>query len=1180
MGALLRAPAIAALLLAAVGASAAVDLPNASFERGDGAQPAGWKGSGTVAWSEGGGATGRRFISLRAGPADGGTDGSWESDPVALQPGATYELRMKCRCRSGKPAASYAVIGMGFVHREILMPTDTPLPPWQTLSVRFMAPTSAATARSPVRISQWMLNGWLDFDDVQLLPVKLAHRSVEGMVLGEGESLVGNTYRFATRHDRWGNVSRALSGFEAYFHHDRWRMPRDGDWVTYRHQPAGRHLLGAEAGVSIWWTDDTTLKVRVEASGDGTSWRRVGDLGQAQGGPGSLKLPDSLFPAETLFVRLSMDASDASKPGLFQITGYSLKATVDGPPLEAVGGTSAVTVLGEDPGLEVDPLPSAPGQNAFEVLVRNNRPTAVLLRPALNVTREGGSPVVTRAPATKLAAGGKTELRIPYGTVRAGRYALEFRLGDDLQTLLTATDEVSILDDSSYGERLPSPDPSVGLWWASSGWKVSKTRPLPAARGQALRILLAGNEAEGAQLVVRPERPLKGLLASIGKLRTERGDVLPQSAYEVLRVRYVHVAQASDELGRVGEWPDPLPPFRGGIAVRAAENQPLWISVRAPKGAKPGLYRGTVSLAAEGFRAEVPLEVQIYGFSLPDETTCRSLLGLGCWGPGRILEYHRAKTDADRRRVYDNYLRSFAEHRISPYGPAALDQFAYKWDAGSPWDGGKLVLGEGHTGQKAWRIEDTSVAANAEARHREPLAFSGKPVRLSLWYRTAKQDEPAEVILCYLDAGREHIAYRNQHVALPAARGWTRFEKVLEPPEGASYVQPVLEGAPWTQDGEKTGTAWVDDVSLVDTGTGAELIAEGGFETAKPIGAETQVAFDWAAWDAAMDRAMKDYHFSSFIFGVPGLGGGTFYSRAEGELLGFRQGSPEYQALFRRWCEAARAHLIERGLLDKAVCYPFDEPGEKDYPFVVEQLRLLKENFPGLRRMVPMNLGAAEAFVGYVDFWCPILNSHNPGFAAERQKAGDMYTWYICCAPKSPYIANFIDRPATDLRVWLWQTWQGKVDGVLIWDTVWWTSGAAYPDSLQSPYDDSMSWVDGYGTPRGEKRAWNAGDGRFLYPPEACFDGGDGPVLEPPVTSMRWEALRDGMEDFEYLAMLKRLVAAKRGRLTAQQTARYEDLLSVPEGISPSLTSYTRDPASIEAWRHEVARAIEELSSR
>ena len=66
----MRPPAIAvlaALLLTSAWACAAPDLPNASFEEGNGAQPVGWKGSGTVAWGDGGGADGRRFISLGAG---------------------------------------------------------------------------------------------------------------------------------------------------------------------------------------------------------------------------------------------------------------------------------------------------------------------------------------------------------------------------------------------------------------------------------------------------------------------------------------------------------------------------------------------------------------------------------------------------------------------------------------------------------------------------------------------------------------------------------------------------------------------------------------------------------------------------------------------------------------------------------------------------------------------------------------------------------------------------------------------------------------------------------------------------------------------------------------------------------------------------------------------------------
>jgi hypothetical protein len=60
--------------------------------------------------------------------------------------------------------------------------------------------------------------------------------------------------------------------------------------------------------------------------------------------------------------------------------------------------------------------------------------------------------------------------------------------------------------------------------------------------------------------------------------------------------------------------------------------------------------------------------------------------------------------------------------------------------------------------------------------------------------------------------------------------------------------------------------------------------------------------------------------------------------------------------------------------------------------------------------------------------------------------------------------------------------------------------------------------------------------------------------------------------------MLRQLLAKKRGELPAADVARYEALLAVPGSISASLTSYTRDPAPIEARRREIAHAVEELS--
>jgi tryptophanyl-tRNA synthetase len=72
--------------------------------------------------------------------------------------------------------------------------------------------------------------------------------------------------------------------------------------------------------------------------------------------------------------------------------------------------------------------------------------------------------------------------------------------------------------------------------------------------------------------------------------------------------------------------------------------------------------------------------------------------------------------------------------------------------------------------------------------------------------------------------------------------------------------------------------------------------------------------------------------------------------------------------------------------------------------------------------------------------------------------------------------------------------------------------------------------------------------------------------------------LRDGIEDYEYLAILSRLIEAKGRKLSASQRASYAALLEVPAEITKDMTTFTTDPAPIERHRHRVALAIAELS--
>ena len=1144
-------------------------VANASFEQGVDGKPSVWTGTGNVVWGEGEGASGSRFAALRSdnGPvnnaANGGEPG-WLSEPVSLVPGTAYELRFRCRYRPEVLfTSSQAFVGPECARQLIPLDASEVVSPFRSYSVRFVAPAD------PQRIflGAFQLKGSIEYDDIELFPIKLAQSSVNGVLLGEGETITGNRYDYKAPFEikAFRNVSRALVSCNNVFHDSRWRFSKATDAVVYRHELEGRKQLSAELSLITMFHEDSSWALGVEVSKDGKEFRRVATL--KKGDSGKVKIPADMLPASALWVRLCNDTTDNSKPVFFQIPGYEYSAMIDGAPLQAAGRTAAMAVLGEEPAISVQPLVSDPLKTAVAVKVSNLGNKEVLLSPELVVRFGSQSEKKSTATPVKLAPGKTAEVSIPYEMPDPGPYALEFSLGKNSSTRLAATFYQPILNATNYGELLNSPSPGVGLWWASSGWKVSKTRPLPTAKSQAIRISVAGNEAESAQLVVRPEKALAGLTATAGELRSESGASLPVDAVEVLRVGYVNVEIASDETGGTGNWPDPLPPFKGGVSVAAGENQPLWVRVKAPANTAPGLYRGQITVNAEGFTTTVPLEVEVYGFSLPDTTTCRTLFDLD---PGRVWKYQRLQTDADKRAVWEKYMRLFSDNRISPYNPVPMDGYTYKFSGGvNFWNGGKVVVDQPRAGTKSLLIEDASPTESLQVTSSESLLISGKPLDLNLWYRTEKADQPVQMLLSFSDSSGSHLGGENLLIDLPAVAKWTNFKKPIEAiPSGAVSMQVSLQASPWTPKGEGIGKVWFDDLSLRDSGSGKELIANGGMEGGKAPGDKTEIAFDWVAWDAAMTQAIEKYHFNSFLVSVPGLGSGTFHSRTVGMLGGYAMGTPEHRALFRAWCSQMSAHLVEKGWLDKAVVYPFDEPAEKDYAFVIDQLRLLKEDFPGLRRMVPMNLGAAPEFIGYIDYWCPILSVFNSTFAHERQKAGDISTWYICTGPRAPYIGSFIDRPATDLRVWLWQSWQNQVQGVLIWQTNWWTSSKAYPEGLQNPYMDSMSWNDGYGTQVGEKRPWAAGDGRLLYPPEACFDGGQGPVLDEPVTSIRLEAQRDGIEDYEYLVLLKRLLAEKGATLNADEAARYAKLLEVPTGISGGLTTYTTDPAPIATQRH------------
>jgi Glycoside hydrolase 123, catalytic domain/Glycoside hydrolase 123 N-terminal domain len=338
---------------------------------------------------------------------------------------------------------------------------------------------------------------------------------------------------------------------------------------------------------------------------------------------------------------------------------------------------------------------------------------------------------------------------------------------------------------------------------------------------------------------------------------------------------------------------------------------------------------------------------------------------------------------------------------------------------------------------------------------------------------------------------------------------------------------------------------------------------------------------DFSKFDPAMEEAIEKYNFTHFRLPIQGMGGGTFHSRHAGRIGKFTEDTPEYKAMFKSYVGQLESHLKEKGWLDMAYVYWFDEPDHKDYQFVSDGMMKLKKAAPGLRTMLTEQ---PEGELKGVDIWCPVTESYKDAVAQKLIDDGAEFWWYVCTGPKAPYCTLFIDHPAVELRTWHWQAWKRRITGSLVWQSTYWTSGSAFPSpKTQNPYEDPMAYVSGYSTPKGIKRFWGNGDGRFYYPPLAAAHPDmtkDKPVIDGPVSSIRLEMIREGVEDWETLYILRELISQKRDKLTPDEIKQYESLLKVPESITVDLTHFSTDPEPIYTQREKIAHAIEALQKQ
>jgi len=845
-----------------------------------------------------------------------------------------------------------------------------------------------------------------------------------------------------------------------------------------------------------------------------------------------------------------------------------------------VGATTFLEVTREDVRFPVQvlALPVGGSGETVRLKVANHATNAQRLALTASVASEAERPLSNRL-AVVLGGGQAKVLAIRVPPAGIGRNTLEIALaagGLEVFRALAAF-RLTALDDASYGFALRSPG-GCRLWWCESARKVSRTRPAPEAASPAIKVSAARGESEAVQLVLRPDQPTRLVRVRLASLKCGRSE-FPPSALTARVVEYVRVTHPTDSEGRRGWWPDPLPPLEENHPLTQKVNNPIWLHFHVPEDQPAGLYEGHIEVVTDKWTAAVPVRLRVWDFALPRTPHLQTAFGLSV---GNIRRYHNLASEEEVRQVFDLYMRDFARHRIAPYDPAALDPIRVEFPTG-PWEGGAIV-GEGaRAGALCMRIDDRNPHASITAHNKRliPVALDRR-YTLSWWARTAKPDQRYLVSLEQYDAQKRWLSGNNMDFLRTGQPTWKREEARVPGPgrrqfaPRCRFLRLVLRPVPYSDAGEATGTAWFDDVRLVAEGDTRNLVSDGSFER---VPSRLEARMDFRAFDRACERYLDGLGFNSIMVRLRGLGGGTFHARHEGRIGPFPQGTPQYEKLMASQGHQLVAHLREKGWLGKAYLYWFDEPAPKDYPFVIEGMKLIKRAAPGLTRMLTEQ--PEPPLFGHVDLWCPVLSNYDHEVGLQRQEAGEKFWWYLCCGPKAPYIGLFIDHPAVDLRVWAWLSRKWGIRGHLVWSTNYWTSACAYPPpALQNPWEDPMSYVSGYGRKPGQIGYWGNGDGRFLYPPNRNPGKDRRKFLSGPIPSIRWEMLRDGVEDYDYFAILDRLIARaeRTGKVPADLLAEARRLAVVPDAVVADGRTYSKDPRPLLAHRRRVGRTIERLS--
>lgn len=271
-----------------------------------------------------------------------------------------------------------------------------------------------------------------------------------------------------------------------------------------------------------------------------------------------------------------------------------------------------------------------------------------------------------------------------------------------------------------------------------------------------------------------------------------------------------------------------------------------------------------------------------------------------------------------------------------------------------------------------------------------------------------------------------------------------------------------------------------------------------------------------------------------------------------------------YRKAYVAWMTAWVQHLKDMGIsYDRYAMYPVDEPGLSDglVTLYLDYAKLTRKADPKVQMYTdPVHRITEEELqrmVPYVDIWCPNRNGFLLDIGAEKFaiiKNSGSQVWTYECDGNAKHLS-----PLGYYRGQSWLAWRHGLTGIGFW---------TYCTSSEDPWFKSSVSPDYLMTYQGES----------------------------VVSSKRWEAVRDGIEDYSMLTVLRGHVSKARGDSKKQDAVKKAETLLGDRAYAIATFCNNRDVtptnsgmpgarrradeqwAAIQQMRRDICAAITELT--